>query len=172
MTTHTVTSRLGQNILVVMESTPAFHEALRAYVAALPEVERRSFTLLGCCPPRFWEHSGGESADVAEQARQMQEAKRQDFNRVEQCLEHAASLLREAGVPAERIAQRVVTGHEQMLPAVMAELRRVRYSGVIVSAYHTDIINRLERRGVTDLFRSVPQVAVEVLETRPAASQR
>ncbi|MGQ9888172.1 MAG: hypothetical protein ACUVSX_06720 [Aggregatilineales bacterium] len=172
MTTHTVTSRLGHNILVVMESAPAFHEALRACVAALPEVERRSFTLLGCCPPRFWEHSGGESADVAKQAQRMQEAKRQDFSRLEQCLEHAASLLREAGVPAQRIAQRLVTGHERMLPAVMAELRRARYSGVIISAHHADIINRLERRGVTDLFRSVPRVAVEALELQPAAGQR
>lgn len=172
MNTHTVSSRLGHNILVVMESTPAFHDALRACVAALPEVERRSFTLLACCPPRFWEHSGGHSADIAEQARYMQEAKRQDFSRVEQCLEHAASILRQAGVPAERIVQRVVTGHEQMLPAVMAELRRARYTGVIVSAYQTDIINRLERRGITDVFRSVPSVAVEVLETRPAAAPR
>mgnify|MGYP005850069485 CR=1 FL=1 len=172
MTTHTVTSRLGNNILVVMDSTPAFHDALRATVAALPEVERRSFTLLCCCPPRYWEHSGGEPQDVAEQARQMREAKRQDFDRIGRCLDHATKLLGEVGVVEERITPRVVTGHDQILPAVMAELRRIRYTGVIVSDYHTDIINRLERRGVTDLFRSVPDVAVEVLETRATAGAR
>jgi hypothetical protein len=169
MSTNTVTARLGQHILVVLDSTPAFHDALRAAAAALPEVEQRAFTLLCCCPPRYWEHGGGQPDDVAQQVEQVEASRDRDFDRINRCLDHAAGLLREAGVPEARITRRFVTEHDHIRAAVMDELRQRPYSGVIVSAYHTDIINRLERRGLTDVFRSVPPVAVEVLETRAAA---
>lgn len=164
MSTHTVQPHLGQQILVVMDSKPEFHYALRGAVAQLPERERLSMTLLCCCPARYWEHGGTDDETTAAASRQIWEAQEKDFSRAQRCLQHAAALLEETGVLPERITQRVIADKDRLLTAVMAELSRIRYTGVIVSRYHPDIISRLQRRGVTDLFRNVPDVHVWVLD--------
>jgi hypothetical protein len=40
---------------------------------------------------------------------------------------------------------------------------------VIVSGMHVDVVNRLLRRGLTDKFRSVPEVEVCEMRGEPAA---
>jgi hypothetical protein len=170
MNRQTVPPRLGQNILVIMENTPVFLDALRDTVAGLPEIDLKSFMLLYCCPVVYWEHGGGDDPQTQQQVQQVWEARRKEFDLTKQYLKKAAAILQDAGVPASSISTRIATDRNTPAAAVIAEMQQNWYSGVITGTRCPDIVSRLERRGLTDRFRSIPEAEVLVLNTGvPAA---
>jgi hypothetical protein len=53
---------------------------------------------------------------------------------------------------------------DSLTDATVTELRRGNYSGVIVSSEHHDLVRRLLNRGLTDILRHVPKVAVWAID--------
>ena len=154
---------LGQSVLVVMDGHPGYLNALRAATSLIPAISLKFFTLLCCCPARYWEHGGADSPTVRQEIAAMWAAAENDRNRASHCLEQARGLLHAAGVPDSHILAKTITEKHSLIAATLAELGRSRYSGVIISRYHHDIVNRLRRTGITDVFRQLPKVAVLTL---------
>ena len=160
MNTPLAPPNLGQNILVVMDSIPGFLDALRSATESLPHITRTTFTLLCCHPTSYWEHSGADTPEAEAQIEDVWQAKNTAFDRARHCLEQARAILQDAGVPNSQIITKTTMNEDSIIAATMYELKRYPYTGVIVSRYHNDIVNRLQRRGLTDMFRKLPDVRV------------
>ena len=166
METRTAPPRLGLNVLIVMDRSPGFLEALRGAAACLPQIAHMTFTLLCCCPMRYWEHGGADSPEAKDEIERASRRQDEALDCAERCLNQASAILEQAGVPARHILTRIVTTQDSYVAAAMHELNQGQYSGVIVSRYHEDLINRLQRRGVTDIFRRIPNVEVWALDLK------
>lgn len=154
---------LGQDILIVMDSNPDYLEMLRVAIPRLHKGSQTLFTLLHCCPAIYWEHSG--DADTAKrEAGDVWKAEQSQLERAKQCCEEVKAILHDAGIPDSHIRAIRAMGEEKLVDATVAELRRGCYTGVIVASYHTDIVDRLLGRGLTDLFRTLPKVKVWALD--------
>ena len=151
--------QLGQNILVVMDNNPGSLDIVRAIASYLPQIAQTSFTLLCFCPMHYWGHGGEESEGLNLFMRDVYEEEERDFDLADERLLQAKSILLEAGVPSEHLQTRIAT-EDSLIEATMAELRRCQYSGVVVNHTQGDIVNRLLRRGITDIFRQIPEVEV------------
>jgi hypothetical protein len=161
---------LGENLLVVMDNCPACLEILRMLVSNLPRVNHRYFTLLHCCPTIYWEHGGDSNPETRREIDAVWKAEEDEYNLTQQYFDQASRVLQEAGVHVSHIRTAAPVEVDSLADATMAELRRGQYSGVIVSSDHQDIINRLHGRGLTDLFRRVPKVAVWAIDTEAYTS--
>jgi hypothetical protein len=156
---------LGENILVVMDNCPTCLEILRVVASSLPRVNYRYFTLLHCCPTIYWEHGGGTDLVTQHEIDAVWQAEEDEYNLTQQYFADARRILQDAGVLVSHIRSTTASGEDSLANATMAELRRGHYSGVIVSSDHHDIINRLHARGLTDMFRRIPKVAVWAIDT-------
>jgi hypothetical protein len=78
-------------------------------------------------------------------------------------LDKAKAILQEAGVLDSHIHTSVST-EDSLITATMNELMRHHYTDVIISKYHHEIIARLLRKGVTDIFRKIPDIEVFTLD--------
>lgn len=163
MDTHIALHHLGQNVLVVMESAPRFLDTLRSVVVTIPQVSEKFFTLIGCCPPRYWEHGGADNPEVREEIANAWREELAEAHHAEECMARAQAVLEAAGVPKSHVSTKLAVDAE-VTPAIMRELRACRYTGVIVSRYHGDLINRLMKKGVTDVFRQIPTVEVLAID--------
>ncbi len=165
MNTRTALPQLGDNILVVVENAPRFLAELRAVTASLPSLPTTFFTLMACCPPRYWEHGGADNPDDRQEIEAAWKEEQADTLRAEHYLDQAKTVLEVVGVPAAHIDTLIAVDDDDLLAATMHELKQTQlhYSGVIVSEQHDEIVNRLLKRGLTDLFRHVPHVEVLTL---------
>lgn len=152
--------QLGHNVLVVMDSVPGFLDALRSTIVSLPQVTQTFFTLLCCHPTHYWEHGGADDPEVEQQIENVWQTEDQEFDHAKHCLDQASAILQDAGVPASHISTKTSIDDDSLIAATMHELKRGQYSGVIISRYHDDIVNRLLRTGVTDMFRHIPKMQV------------
>ena len=160
MNTPIAPPHLGQNVLVVLDSIPGFLDTLRSATESLPHMAHTSFTLLCCHPTTYWEHSGADNPEAAAQIEDTWQAEDTAFNRAQDCLDQARAILQDAGVPDTHIITKTPLDKDSIIAATMHELKRYPYTGVILSRYHDDIINRLLRKGLTDIFRKLPNVQV------------
>ena len=166
MNTEVALPRLGQRILVVINSSAAFMDICRAVTTSLPDISSKSFTLLCCCPTHYWEHSGAENADVKHELEEMSREEQAEFGYADTCLKKAHAIFRAAGIPTSQIAAKIAV-EDSLLDATMTELKRDAYSGVIVSSSQGDIVNRLQGKGITDLLRHTPKVEVWAIPSVP-----
>jgi hypothetical protein len=150
---------LGDNLLVVMDNCPACLEMLGAVASNLPRLNHRYFTLLHCCPAIYWEHGGGTDPETRHEIDAVWESEEDEYSLTRQYFDQACHILQQAGVPPSHILTTAAVDNNSVIDATMAELRRGKYTGVIVSSDHHDIINRLHARGLTDIFRRIPKVA-------------
>jgi hypothetical protein len=164
-----VPPELGENLLVVMDNCPECLDILRTVVTSLPNAQRRYFTLLHCCPPIYWEHGGGSDDDTQRNIKAVSKTEAQEFRQTRQYFDKASDILQEAGVPDSHIHTTTAAEQESLIDATMAELRRGKYSGVIVSRQHSEIISRLRGGGLTDVFRRIPKVTVWAVDTEELA---
>lgn len=164
METRTAPPRLGLNVLVVVDRSPGFFDALRSAVVSFPELAHTIFTVFCCCPMRYWEHGGADNPQVKTDIERAWKQQDEELDCAERCMSQARAILEGAGVPASHIFTKVATEAESYLEAAMHELNQGQYSGVVVSRYHDDLVNRLRRRGVTDIFRKIPKVEVLALD--------
>jgi hypothetical protein len=167
MVHQTAIPQLGQSVLVVINGAPGFLTAFRVTITLIPEISHRFFTLLCCCPPYYWEHGGADSPDVRQEIADMWTAQEKAHDRARHCLDAARAILCAAGVPDSHILAKIATEKNSLIAATMAELGQQRYSGVIISRHRHDILNRLRRKGITDIFRKLPKV--EILTLVPSA---
>jgi hypothetical protein len=156
---------LGQSILIVMDTHPDSLEMIKTAMTYLPDLVHRSFTLLFCSFPRYWEHSGSEDPEVQHEIDAVWDEEEHEFARIDEYMETAKSLLIAAGVPHYHIFTRRAFLHESLIYAALMELKQCQYSGVIVNNYHEELVNRLRARGLTDLFRYIPKVTVWAINT-------
>lgn len=164
-----VTPNMGDDILVVMDNCPTCIDMLRRVCSRLNQLDRKYFTLLHCCPAIYWEHGGNADANMQQQIDAVWQAEEAEFNQTQYFFEQAKQVLQEAGVPASHIYTTTASNKRGLLDATMSELKLKTYSGVIISSIHTDIINRLYGRGVTDIFRRLPKVTVWPIDTEALA---
>jgi hypothetical protein len=68
-------------------------------------------------------------------------------------------------VPAAHILTKTSVDDDSLVAMITHEVKRHPYSGIIVSHYHDDIVNRLLRKGITDVFRGLPKIQVLALDT-------
>lgn len=155
---------LGQNILIVMDSVPGFLDALRSATESLRHISHRSFTLLCCHPAHYWEHGGADNPEGQEQISSVWQARNAEFDRAKHCLEQARTILQAAGVPDAQIQTKTAFDDNSIITATMNELNQGLYTGVIVSRYRKDIVGRLQRKGLMDMFRKIPKVEVWPLD--------
>lgn len=164
MQTRTALPQLGDKILIVLENAPRFLDELRAIIATLPTLTNTFFTLMACCPPRYWEHGGADNPEVQQEIVQAWLTETTEHTHAETCIDQARATLTACGVPADHIDTLIATDEASTLDATLHELKRAHYTGVIVSAGHEEIVHRLHKDGLTDLFRHVPKVTVRTLE--------
>jgi hypothetical protein len=151
---------LGTQVFVITDNTATFLRWFRDAVSLVPLAHAKFYTLYHCCPTIYWEH-GGETREEVQEVWKFEE----DASvRTEHYFDLVSTLLHEFGVPANHIRTQFATGGDNPIKAVINELQSGHYSGVIVSAYHDDLVNRLRGGGLTDLFRSRPKVAVWALD--------
>jgi hypothetical protein len=163
MQTRTALPQLGDKILIVLENAPHFLDELRAVIAALPTLTNTFFTLMACCPPHYWEHGGADNPDVLQELEQAWNDEQTQHSHAEVCLDQARAALLACGVPAEHVITLIAAEETSALDATLHELKRLQYTGVILSAGHDDIVHRLHKDGLTDFFRHVPKVTVLAL---------
>lgn len=166
MNTQIALPQLGQKILVVIDHSPDFIHTLGAVAADLPQLADTFFTLLCCCPARYWEHGGADSLEEKRQVARAWQGETDEIDFAGRCLERAQAVLHDAGVPVEHILTRISTEADSLIAATMSQLGQGQYSGVIVSDHHDNIVNRLLRKGLSDAFRYIPKVEVWVIETK------
>jgi hypothetical protein len=159
------TSKLGQNILIVIDNCPACLAMLRQIVSRLPQVAHRFFTLLDCCPPFYWEHGAGPAEEVRHEIIAEWQAEDAAFRLTRQYLEEAQCILQAAGVPASHIQLRTAIAEGRLIDAITEALRHGTYSGVIINGQHADVVRRLRGQGLTDRFRQIPKVTVWAIDT-------
>ncbi len=164
MNTQIALPRLGLNILVIVDRTSDFLDRFQAVIARLPDIQERSFQLLCCCPTRYWEHGLADDAAVNHETEAVWQEEEKDFDVAGEYLNQARAILEALRVPPSQI--RIKTGtDDSTMDATMAEIRRGHYSGIVVSRSHEDIVNRLLRKGLTDVFRDVPNVGVLAIDS-------
>ena len=156
---------LGQKVLLVMDSVPGFLDALRSAIVSLPQITQSFFTLLCWHPAHYWEHGGADNPEVRQQIENVWRAKDEEYDRAEHCLDQARAILQDAGVPVSHIITKTSIDEDSLIAATMHELKRRNYTGVVISRYHDDIVNRLLRKGLTDMFRKIPKVEVWAVDT-------
>ncbi|MCC7450561.1 MAG: hypothetical protein IT324_24310 [Anaerolineae bacterium] len=161
---------LGQHILLVMDNCPACLEMLRIVIAHIPAVTQKAFMLLHCCPTIYWEHGGGPSPEVQHAIEAAEDEEAKEFTLTEQYFEQASAILQHSGVPKSQIHSRVAL-EDDLLDAVLAELRQRQYSGVIIGSQHHDIANRLHSLSLTEWFKGVPALAVWELGVETLAQE-
>ena len=164
MNKRTGPTQMGQSILVVMDHVPGFLGALQAEISTFPDIANKSFTLLCCCPTRYWEHGGADDPEVIRDIDAVEDAREAQHRRIEHCLEQARTMLLNAGVPASHILSKTITEVDSLMTATMTEVRDHFYSGVMITGYHDDIVNRLRGGGLTDIFRRTPKVEVLIID--------
>ncbi|MCB9452899.1 MAG: hypothetical protein H6672_15775 [Anaerolineaceae bacterium] len=160
------TPQLGRSVLVIMDGAPGYLEAFRVSISRIPEISRKFFTLFCCCPTYYWEHGGADSPGVLQEIEAVWAAKESESDHARHCLDQARAILHNAGVPDSHILSKISAKKDSLMAATMSELGQSQYSGVIISRYRHDIINRLHRKGITDVFRSLPKVEVLTLAPR------
>ena len=165
MTGMSLRPELGTNLLIVMDNGPVCLDILRMVASNLPRVNHRYFTLLHCCPTIYWEHGGEVSPETRREIDAVWEAEEAEYRLTHQYFADARRMLQEAGVPEAHIRTITAVEQESLVDATVAELKRGQYSGVIVSSDHHELVNRLLGRGLTDLFRHIPKVAVWAIDT-------
>lgn len=164
MQTRAALPQLGDKILIVVENAPHFLDELRAVTAALPTLPNTYFTLMACCPPRYWEHGGADNPEVLGEIEQAWHDETTEHTQAEAALDLARAALVTGGVPADHIVTLIAAEEPSTLDATLHELKHAGYTGVIVSAGHDEIVHRLHKDGLTDLFRKVPKVNVLTLD--------
>lgn len=164
MTTPIVPPKLGNKILILTDNCPACLDLLQTILPSMTNLAQTRFTLLHCCPPTYWEHGGGQQPEVAQEMQVVWETTEQEFRTTEWYFKQATQILLKAGVQEHHIDAVKDPDHDSLLDAAMAELNKHSYTGVILNARHTDLISRLEHRGITDVFRKIPDVAVWAID--------
>lgn len=167
-----VAPHLGQNILVVMDSVPSFLDALKTAIEYIPEINNKFFTLLCCHPTQYWEHSGSDRPDVKRAIEHISKAEDKGYELAANCLDQAQAMLEEAGVANSHIFTLTSIEDISLISATLRELKEHQYSGVIVSSYHADIVDRLMRKGITGMFRRFPDIEVLAIDTHEQRVQQ
>ena len=162
--------QLGQHILVVIDHSSGYFDALHMTISRLPKITHTFFTLLCCCPTHYWGHGGEDTPELKRYIESLRKEAEEEFNLAKRCLDRGKAMLQDAGVPPSHILTKTST-EDSLTAATMAELRQGQFSGVIVSLFQYDIVNRLHGRGITDIFRQLPQVEVWAIDTKKAIDQ-
>ncbi len=151
---------LGDRILIVMDNCDSCLEQLSTLEHQLPNIASRHFTLLHCVPPTYWEHGGDGSAE----AKQVWEAEDREFNLTDDYLNRSRVALEDCGVPASQI-QFAVHTCSSTREAVLKQMNRASYSGVILSDRHHDLAELLSGHSLFGWFmRRRPSVTVWEIE--------
>lgn len=156
-------TELGQNLLVVIDNSYRYLDSLQDALENIPDRSNRYFTMLHCCPTIYWEH-GGPCPDLEQTIRAIQESEDEAIRMTWEYFEKVRIILRDVGVPASHIQCKLGL-FDNVLDAVTNELEHNNYSGVILSTQHTDLINRLEHKGLLNRFRRFPHVVVWTLNS-------
>jgi hypothetical protein len=154
---------LGSQVMIITDNNSTFLDWLRAAISRLPEAGEKFYTLHHCCPAIYWEH-GGPSQEARQEARLAWNAEESSLARATHYFTHVTTLLREFGVPADHIRTHLSVEEDDPIKAVVDELERGKYSGVILSGYHHDLVRRLQGRGLRGLFRHHLDVVVWALD--------
>jgi hypothetical protein len=152
---------LGNQVFIITDNNATFLDWLRTAIALVPLAHAKYYTLHHCCPAIYWEHGGGSDHDEAQLAWDAEENMR---TRTERYFDRVSALLQEYGVPANHIRTQLSVEEDRPINAVMAELEHGRYSSVIVSSFHHEVVKRLRGGGLVDLFRPRPKVEVWALD--------
>lgn len=155
--------QLGQTILLLMNDTPHFIDTLREALRNLPGIAHKQFCVLFCCPTRYSEHAGGDDPENKMAIADLWNQEERDFRLAEEQLARARAVLEESGVDAASISTKVAV-EDSLLEAAVAELKQGGYSGVILTQAHREIAHRVLGKGITDVFRNVPQAAVWMID--------
>ena len=157
---------MGNKVLVVLgDNQVASLGLVRTLIKHDSGLSRRFVTLMCCCQASYWEHGGGTgTADRAAFAQEITQADARYERHMEladQTFAAATDLLMEAGVPEANITCHICFKGHGLVDAVMHEARQYAYSAVLVNRCHEDVINRLAKRGIWQLFSSrTPQLRV------------
>lgn len=160
-----IAPQLGHQVLIVTDASPTFLDTLHRTVTCLSQTTDMVFTLLCCCPTHYWGHSGEGCPELKRYIEALWEEEESEFNLAQECLDCTKSILEEIGIPTAHIQNKIAT-EDSLITATMAELKLGDYTGVIVSATHYDIVNRLLGRGLTDVFRKIPNVQVWAIDPK------
>jgi hypothetical protein len=160
---------IGQNVLVVVDCNSDCMCLLREKIQQIPEITTRTFTLIHHVPPVFWEHGGGcnceELMAIQKEAEQVWEKVENDFAETKSYFTGCCQILHETGVPAAQIHTIIASDEVDLTAAVIKELQRGNYSGVIIGQCHSETVSRLEGRGIFDAFRRYkPDATIWVME--------
>jgi hypothetical protein len=150
---------LGNHILIVMDNCAACLDMIQTVVRSLPDIAERQFTLIHYVPPIYWEHEGD---DCHEESKRVWEADQRQFIATADYLKQAQTLLVDGGVPASHVNTVVETDTNDTQDAVLNELRRTTYDGVVLSIRHHGLANLLRGdRSPFNLFiRPEPRLTV------------
>ena len=158
-------SKLGSQIFIITDDNDTFLRCLRVAISRLSGASSKFYTLHHCCPAVYWEHAGDPRQEAKQEVKEVWRAEESTLARTKRYFGLVCAMLQEFGVPADHIRTHLTVEEDNPLKAVVEELDRGPYSGVIVSSYHYDLIKRLEGGGVTDIFRHRPNVEVWVLDS-------
>ncbi|MBK8021161.1 MAG: hypothetical protein IPK19_06930 [Chloroflexi bacterium] len=128
--------QLGSYILVVIDSSPGFFDALQTAVSRLPDIDRTFFTVLCCCPTRYWGHVGDSTPELKRYIDSLLEEEEAEFAQAEHCLGRARTILEDAGAPSDQILTRT-SAEDSLLSATMDELKKSQYSGLSSVSHST-----------------------------------
>lgn len=147
---------LGDHVLIVMDNCDSCLEQLSTLEQNLPNIASRRFTLLHCVPPTYWEHGGDGDAE----SQQIWKAEDREFQLTDDYLNRARMALEDCGVPASQIQFALHTCGSTR-EAVLKQMQRSTYSGVILSDRHHDLADLLSGRSLFGWFvRRRPGVTV------------
>ncbi len=145
----TTSTELGEKILVIVENCQDCVEQLRTIVAHIPDAPKCRFTLLHCCPPKYWEH--GASPESQREARKAWQTTESELSESEFYLRSAKNLLMQTGILASQITIRLAV-NETLESAVITELRQGQYSGIVLCSDHSKLIQWASGRVIMRRF--------------------
>jgi hypothetical protein len=169
MLTQTAPPQLGNQVLIVIDEDPRFFEALHSAVLRLSDLAHVFFTLICCCPTHYWGHPGDDTPELKRYIDELHTEEEGEFDHAGSCLKYGEAILREAGATPDHILAKIST-EDTLMNATVTELRNGRYSSVIISSRHYDVVNRLQGQGITDIFRHLPEVEVWAIDSEKRTS--
>lgn len=141
---------LGTNILIVLDDYPACLDMLATVVSQLPDMPKRSITLLHCCSMFHYDLE----EDLA--------AVEREFQLEQHYLYQVNDILHSVGVPANHLTTATAMGEDSIIPAILAELKRKAYTGLVV---RSRIARHLRRRGILKEDGHMSNIVVWVVPT-------
>lgn len=168
-------SQLGNRILIIVDCDDACVQMFKQLVHAMPDIEKRRFTLFHFIPTTFWEHGG----DPSPKARQ---AFKNDSTRIWEVEEHlhhetedyftkVQTVLEDAHVPTTHIKTRSMIHPGGLTSAIIDVLKQDTFTGVILSCRHVWLARILQHRSLFKwLMGNIPATEVYVVEAHPVTA--